>query len=112
MAGMQGATGSSQGENAEVAAIGMPGTDTAAGTTDAGDPAVRTLSERIVESGDFSTAAAMAFLVFILLYFPCLATVAAIGAEAGWRWAAAAVAYDTLLAWLVSWGVYNLLQLF
>ena len=112
MAEMQGATDSSQGENAEAAAIGMPETDTAAGKTDAGDTAARTLSERIAASGDFSTAAAMAFLVFILLYFPCLATVAAIGAEAGWRWAAAAVAYDTLLAWLAAWGVYNLLQLF
>jgi len=46
--------------------------------------------------------------VFILLYFPCIATVTAIGAEAGWHWALAAVVYDTLLAWLAAWGVYHL----
>ncbi|MCM1151889.1 MAG: ferrous iron transport protein B [Alistipes sp.] len=65
------------------------------------------LSRRLIASGDFTTASALAFLVFILLYFPCIATVAAIGAEAGWRWALAAVVYDTLLAWLVAWGVYH-----
>lgn len=66
------------------------------------------LSRRLIARGDFSTASALAFLVFILLYFPCIATVAAIGAEAGWRWAFAAVVYDTLLAWGVAWGVYHL----
>lgn len=67
-----------------------------------------TLSRRLVASGDFTTASALAFLVFILLYFPCIATVTAIGAEAGWHWALAAVVYDTLLAWLAAWGVYHL----
>jgi len=67
-----------------------------------------TLSQRLAGSGDFTTASALAFLVFILLYFPCIATVSAIGAEAGWRWAAGAIVYDTLLAWLMAWGVYHL----
>ncbi len=62
----------------------------------------------LFRSGDFPTATALAFLVFILLYFPCIATVTAIGAEAGWHWALAAVVYDTLLAWLAAWGVYHL----
>lgn len=79
---------------------------------DAANAAARTLSQRIAASGDFTTASAMAFLAFILLYFPCLATVTAIGAEAGWKWAALAVVYDTLLAWVVAWGVYSLLLLF
>ena len=34
--------------------------------------------------------------------------IAAIGAEAGWKWAAAAVAYNTVLAWVVAWAVYRL----
>ena len=46
----------------------------------------------------------------ILLYFPCIATVAAIGSEAGWRWAVAIVAYITLLAWLAAWAVYHLVM--
>ena len=66
------------------------------------------LAARLAASGDFTPASALAFLVFILLYFPCIATVMAIGSEAGWRWAAAAVVYDTLLAWLAAWGVYHL----
>lgn len=66
------------------------------------------LSSRLEASGDFTAASALAFLVFILLYFPCIATVTAIGSEAGWRWAVGAVVYDTLLAWLVAWGIYHL----
>ncbi|MDE7123567.1 MAG: ferrous iron transport protein B, partial [Alistipes sp.] len=66
------------------------------------------LSSRLAASGDFTTASALAFLVFILLYFPCIATVMAIGSEAGWLWAAGVVVYDTLLAWLAAWGVYHL----
>lgn len=79
------------------------GAELAAGTDD-----TATLSRRLVASGDFTRASALAFLVFILFYFPCIATVAAIGAEAGWRWAAGAVLYDTAVAWLVAWAVYRL----
>ena len=44
-----------------------------------------TLSQRLVASGDFTPASALAFLVFILLYLPCIATIVAIAAEIGWR---------------------------
>lgn len=67
------------------------------------------LSRKLLASGDFTQASALAFLVFILLYFPCIATIAAIGAEAGWKWAAGAVVYNTILAWVVSWAVYRLM---
>ena len=70
------------------------------------------LPAHLLASGDFTAASALAFLVFILLYFPCMATVAAIGTEAGWKWAALAVLYDTLIAWLAAWGVYHLALLF
>lgn len=66
------------------------------------------LSRKLLASGDFTQASALAFLVFILLYFPCIATIAAIGAEAGWKWATAAVVYNTVLAWVVAWAVYRL----
>ena len=87
------------------------GTDTQAGkvTEPAGeDEETVNLSRKLLASGDFTQASALAFLVFILLYFPCIATIAAIGAEAGWKWAAAAVAYNTVLAWVVAWAVYRL----
>ena len=74
--------------------------------------AERTLGERLLASGDFTTASALGLLAFILLYVPCIATVAAIGSEAGWRWAVAAVVYNTVVAWIVAWVVYHVALLF
>ena len=78
----------------------------------AGDEETASLSQRLLASGDFSTASALAFLVFILLYVPCIATVVAIGSEAGWKWAAASVVYNTAMAWLVAWIAYRIVLLF
>ena len=46
---------------------------------------------------------AYCYLLFILLYFPCIATIVAIKNETGsWRWALFAATYTTVLAWVVS----------
>ena len=46
---------------------------------------------------------AYSYLLFVLLYFPCIATIAAIRHESGsWRWAIFAAVYTTILAWIVS----------
>ena len=66
------------------------------------------LTQKIAASGDFTPASAFAFLVFILLYFPCIATIAAIGAEAGWRWAIGGMIYNTLVAWGIAWIFYQI----
>ena len=66
------------------------------------------LTQKIAASGDFTPASALAFLVFILLYFPCIATIAAIGAEAGWRWAIGGMIYNTLVAWGIAWIFYQI----
>ena len=79
---------------------------------DASEAGTASLPERLTASGDFSTASALAFLVFILLYFPCIATVSAIGAEAGWKWAFASLVYNTGLAWLAAWCVYHFMLWF
>lgn len=51
---------------------------------------------------------AYAYLVFILLYFPCLATIIAIKNESGsWKWALFGAVYTTALAWLTSAAVYQ-----
>ena len=56
---------------------------------------------------------AYGYMVFILLYFPCVATLAAIRQEAGgWKWAAFAAAYTTILAWIMSFTVYQIGGLF
>ena len=53
--------------------------------------------------------AAYAYLIFILLYFPCIATIAAIKNETGsWRWAVFAACYTTIGAWTVSAVVYQI----
>ena len=56
---------------------------------------------------------AYAYLLFVLLYFPCLATIAAIKHETGnWRWAVTAAVYTTCVAWIVSAIVYQAGQCF
>ncbi len=50
----------------------------------------------------------LAMMVFVLLYLPCLATVAAIRRETGsWKWMAFSITYNTGIAWLVAFGVYQ-----
>ena len=56
----------------------------------------------------FTPVAAYAFLVFILLYMPCMSAFATIRREmGGWKWAAGAAAFQTVLAWVVSFLVYQ-----
>lgn len=57
--------------------------------------------------------AAYCFLLFVLLYFPCIATIAAIKSETGsWKWALFAAGYTTALAWITSAVVYQIGMLF
>lgn len=60
-----------------------------------------------------ATLTAFCFLLFVLLYFPCIATIAAIKGETGsWRWALFAAGYTTALAWVVSAVVFQIGCLF
>ena len=62
---------------------------------------------------DFSPLVAYTFLLFVLIYFPCIATIVAIKNESGsWRWAFFAAIYTTVLAWIVSATVYQIGGLF
>lgn len=66
------------------------------------------LSAHLIASGNYSRAAALAMMIFVLLYFPCIATIAAIAQEAGgWRWALFSVVYNTLLAWVVAFAAFH-----
>ena len=52
---------------------------------------------------------AISFLLFVLLYFPCIATIAAIKGETGsWKWAIFAAVYTTAVAWIVSALVFQI----
>ncbi len=102
-------------------AAGDPGTASAgtvsSQTTDATAP-VTAGSETETVSGDTmlqnalarttTPAAALAFMVFVLLYFPCIATFVAIKNESGgWKWAVISAVYTIVLAWIVAFIVYR-----
>ena len=56
-----------------------------------------------------SKAAALAFMVFVLLYFPCIATFVAIKNETGkWLWAILSAVYTILVAWVMAFIAYHL----
>jgi ferrous iron transport protein B len=71
-----------------------------------GDEVDSVLTARL--SGALTTAGAMAFMVFLLLYVPCIATLAALRKAFGARWMAFSIVYQTTIAYLLAWGVYAL----
>jgi ferrous iron transport protein B len=63
----------------------------------------------IANDNSITSLTAFCFLLFVLLYFPCIATIAAIKGETGsWKWAFFAALYTTALAWIVSALVYQI----
>ena len=57
----------------------------------------------------FSPLVVIGFLLFILIYFPCIATIVAIKEEShSWRWALFSVIYSTGLAWIIAFLVYQI----
>ncbi len=55
----------------------------------------------------FTPISAISFLIFVLLYTPCISLIATMKKEYGWKMASFSVAYQLVLAWLVSFIVYN-----
>ena len=61
----------------------------------------------------FNQAVALSFLVFVLLYFPCIAVIATIKRESGsLKWALFTVFYTTAFAWIAAFFTYNIALLF
>ncbi|MBQ2838161.1 MAG: ferrous iron transport protein B [Muribaculaceae bacterium] len=78
-----------------------------------------TLSARIMAPSpntgepDFTHASALSFMVFILLYSPCIASITAIIKETeNWKYGAFAVLYNTVVAWIMAFVVYQVASLF
>jgi ferrous iron transport protein B len=65
-----------------------------------------TATNRMANSMSIPTA--VAFLIFSLLYLPCVATIMAIGTELSWRWAVGSALYNTAVAWLLAWIGYHI----
>ena len=77
------------------------------------------LQERLLSSTNsdgqpsFTPLVVISLLLFVLIYFPCIATIAAIKEESGsWKWALFSIVYSTGLAWLVSFAVFQIGSLF
>ncbi len=66
------------------------------------------LVKKIQNAQQFTPLATLSFLMFTLLYFPCIATITAIHSESGsWRWAVFSVLFSTGLAWIASFLLYQ-----
>ncbi len=84
-----------------------------------GDDDADALSERLktpsplTGKAPFTTASAIAFLVFVLLYFPCVATLTATIRETGnWKYGVFSLVYNTALAWILAVVAFNIANLF
>ena len=67
---------------------------------------------RAALASSMTPAVALAFMVFVLLYCPCLSTIAVLRREAGgWRWAGFSVAFSMSLAWILAFSVATIGQL-
>jgi ferrous iron transport protein B len=78
---------------------------------EAGEGPSATLQQTLKASG-LSAAAALAFMVFVLLYTPCLATVVTLWRESGAiKWMLFSVTYQLVLAWTAAWVVLHLARL-
>jgi ferrous iron transport protein B len=76
------------------------------------EPDSATLQVELQEQHVFTPLTAYSFMVFILLYFPCIAALTAIRREAGWRWSLFTAVYTTAVAWVAAFGIYHIGMLF
>jgi ferrous iron transport protein B len=56
----------------------------------------------------FTPLVAFGFMVFVLIYFPCIAVIAAIKKESNWKWAIFSMIYTTVIAWTASFLIYQI----
>ena len=61
-----------------------------------------------ISAAGFTPLTAFTFMLFVLLYFPCVATIVTLRREAGRQWAWFTVFHSLILAWLVSFTVYQI----
>ena len=66
------------------------------------------LVESLRADPDFTPAKSYAFLIFVLLYFPCVATIATLRREIGRGWALFTVVHSLLLAWVMAFLVFTI----
>ena len=102
-------------EAASVASDGLPGENLAPAPATGGGQEEETGETRLQKALQHSItpAAALSYMVFVLLYFPCIATFVAIKQESGgWKWAIFSAVYTIILAWVMAFIVYRVALLF
>ncbi len=84
-------------------------------TTEGNQLLIKRIQSQVYESGPkkgqlvFTPLVALSFMLFILIYFPCIAVIAAIKNESGnWKWSLFLTVYTTLLAYIISLLTYQL----
>ncbi|MBQ7631936.1 MAG: ferrous iron transport protein B [Paludibacteraceae bacterium] len=65
-----------------------------------------------ISAAGFTPLTAFSFMIFVLLYFPCVATIATLRREAGKVWAWFTVFHSLALAWLMAFAIYQIGMLF
>lgn len=60
----------------------------------------------------FTPLVSFGFMLFVLIYFPCVAVIAAIKKESSWGWAVFTMVYTTAIAWVVAFATYQIGSLF
>ena len=60
----------------------------------------------------FTPLVSFGFMLFVLIYFPCVAVIAAIKKESSWGWAVFTMVYTTAIAWVVAFASYQIGSLF
>ena len=65
------------------------------------------LAQAMTEGEGMNEAVALAFMLFVLLYFPCVATISTLRKEIGWKWATFSVVHSLVLAWAVAFLVFR-----
>jgi ferrous iron transport protein B len=60
----------------------------------------------------FTPLVSFCFMLFVLIYFPCVAVIAAIKKESSWGWAVFTMVYTTAIAWLITFATFQIGSLF
>jgi len=73
----------------------------------------KTLAESLRADPEYSQAVGISFMIFVLLYIPCIASVVVFLKESESKlWTVVFVAYTLTVAWIASFSVYQLMSLF
>jgi ferrous iron transport protein B len=89
-----------------------------AGDEENGATLASKIKEQVYTSGPkigqkvFTPLTAFTFMLFVLVYFPCVAVIAAIRKESNWKWAVFTMVYTTAIAWIISLITYQIGSLF